>query len=183
MPAAPLSPRSTERRELFRDLALLLGIPGIAVILLLASWHPWRPTPYVPPESRDIYTVLSGAWDWAAARDRCSGNPHRIAFSSDRKVMTPTQKEPLTNWPDGPRAVFEYDILSTTPSSIRGRIRGEYRRTAAGEPVVWDLQLTSELTYQWHETDWQAWDWSGEVQRCPEGVDSLLRLEPSVPPD
>ena len=65
--------------------------------------------------------------------------------------------------------VTTYDILFTSPSTIRGAIRGEKRMTDDRKPVVWDLVLTSPDEYRWKRTDWQTtpWSYTGRIRRCP----------------
>jgi hypothetical protein len=63
--------------------------------------------------------------------------------------------------------VAEYDIQEVSRRHVRGRIRGETRRTDAGEPVVWDLVLTSRDEYRWHRTDWPPGSDTKSVRRCP----------------
>ena len=67
--------------------------------------------------------------------------------------------------------VTEYAIQRFTGSSIRGAIQGETRLTEAGKPVVWDLVLTSEDSYQWHRTDWLPCQRTGTIKRCPSAHD------------
>lgn len=59
-----------------------------------------------------------------------------------------------------------YDILSLTPSRLRGAIRGEDRRTDSGVPVVWDLVMFGPDEYHWHRTDWSAWQFTPGIVRC-----------------
>ena len=51
---------STDGRLFLRDLALLLGIPMLAIAGLIAWWHPWREDPVpepTPPPSLDALAV------------------------------------------------------------------------------------------------------------------------------
>ena len=59
-----------------------------------------------------------------------------------------------------------YDILSLSPSRLRGAIRGEKRLTDAGIPVVWDLVPVGPNEYHWQRTDWQAWAYTAGIIRC-----------------
>jgi hypothetical protein len=67
-----------------------------------------------------------------------------------------------------------YDLSNPTLSSVRGAIRGEERLTETGEPVVWDLVLTSPESFAWHRADWPAGSLTGTLRRCPPGTDSLI---------
>lgn len=79
-------PIPNENREFLRDVGLLLGLPLLALTLLIAWWHPWPKVYDVPPPS-DIYQVASGRWDWADSDSACVKNPHTISFSANHKVV------------------------------------------------------------------------------------------------
>jgi hypothetical protein len=161
-----------ERRAFLRDLALLLCIPGLAVVGLLALWRPWEPATYELPEGVDMYVLAAGTWDWSGAEEFCEKNPHTISFSPDKKVMSIRHKEPWTDSAGVVHRVAEYDLEEVTPRHLRGQIRGERRQTPAGEPVVWDLVPTSRDSYRWHRVDWPSWMMTGEVRRCLQTTDS-----------
>jgi len=163
-----LNATSSPHRAFLRDLALLLGVPGVLLAVILTWWQPWRRLlePWAVPAGRDIFAVVAGTWDWAEAEEFCRKNPHTISFSSDRAVMTLRSPEPYTDSAGVQHWVTEYDIQEHTRGRIRGLIRGETRRTAGGEPVVWDLILTDANTYRWHRTDWPLGGFTKPVRRC-----------------
>jgi hypothetical protein len=156
---------SEEQRRFLRDLGLILGFPFLAVVVLVIWWHPWPRTYDVPP-TRDIFAVASGRWDWADADSFCVKNPHTISFSPDHRVMTLRYVQPSTDSAGVAHWASEYDIQKVSRHHIRGQIRGEDRRTAAGVPVVWDLVLRSADTYDWHRADWPSWEVTKPVHRC-----------------
>lgn len=170
----------TPRDTMTRDLALLLGPSGLLAVLLLIWWRPWGP-PYEAPTTSDIFTVASGTWDWGDDEENfCSGNPHTIAFSADRQVMTITHRAPWTDTTGVEHRATVYDIHEHTRGLIRGQIRGETRRTDAGDPVVWDLVLFSADEYRWHRTDWPTGRYTKGVFRCAaDAADSAAASAPS----
>jgi hypothetical protein len=157
-------------RGLVRDLGLILGIPFLLLAGLVAWWQPWTPE-YEVPEGTDVFAVAAGTWDWEDADGFCESNPHTIAFSPDRSLMTLTYAE---GWADSTGMVHpgaEYEVQGQSRRHVRGSMRGETRRTDAGDLVVWDLVLTSPDTspdtYRWHRTDWRSGELTKEVRRCP----------------
>jgi hypothetical protein len=116
---------------------------------------------YVYPD-RDLPSHLIGRWDWTTSAHPCGDGAHVIAFSEDRKTMTISH--PAAQADTGWSAT--YDILSLSPSRLRGAIRGEKRLTDAGIPVVWDLVPFGPDEYHWQRTDWQAWAYTAGIIRC-----------------
>ena len=160
------SPPRTTRSTFGRDLALLLGIPGLLFVALLWWWQPWRG--YEVPEATTIFDLVAGTWDWEHDEEWCEENPHTVAFSPDHTVMIITHAVPWTDSTGQEHQVAEYDIQQHSRQSIRGLIRGETRLTTDGEPVVWDLVLGSADSYRWHRTDWPPLSYTGTIWRCPE---------------
>lgn len=164
-----------ERQAFLRDLALLLGLPFIATVGLLALWRPWEAPTFDLPADTDIYMLAAGSWDWSGAEGFCEKNPHTISFSPDRKLMTIRHREPWTDSAGVIHWAAEYDLQEASRRHLRGQIRGELRRTATGDPVVWDLVPTSRNSYRWHRVDWPSWTLTGEVRRCSGLVDSTAQ--------
>lgn len=123
--------------------------------------------PYEPAADTDIFSVVEGKWAWTTSDSGCTSEWHRIAFTSDRGVMTIAASQPYEGADGKLDSIAVYDILSHTQSSIRGAIRGETRLTDDGVPVVWDLVLRSPNSYAWHRTDWFRGALTPEVERCP----------------
>ena len=162
-PAPPTTGRSADRR-FARDLALLFGIPLVIIVALVIWWGPRRT--YAAPPGSSVFEVATGTWDWEQAEEFCEKNPHTIGFSPDSSVMILTHKEPWTDGAGVEHRVAEYDIWEHTRNRIRGRIRGELRLTESGEPVVWDLVLSSPDAFRWHRTDWVPLSYTPTVRRC-----------------
>ena len=118
---------------------------------------------YEMPERDDVYGVVSWTWNWAGRRGTCRDNPHTITFSPDRGTMVLSYARAID---DDERREFAYELRGTTRSGVRGRIPGETRLTDNGEPVVWDLVLTSSDSHRWHTTDWLDGVFTPEVVRC-----------------
>ena len=158
----------SEQPRFLRDLALLLGIPGLLFILLVVWWRPWDriAEPYAAPDG-DVFAAAAGIWDWEGAEEFCRKDPHTIAFSEDRALMTLVSREPWTDSSGTVHQATEYEVLEHSAGRVRGRIRGEDRRTADGEPVIWDLVLVDANTYRWHRTDWPLGGFTKPVHRCP----------------
>ena len=154
----------SDNQVMLRDLSVLLVGPLVLMLALLAWWRPW--VTYEVPAGTDIFGVAAGTWDWAGADSFCVRDPHTIAFSSDQRVLVLTHKLPWTDSSGVEHRVAEYDIQQSSRRHVRGRIRGETRRTEAGEPVVWDLVLTSRDEYRWHRTDWPKGGYTKPVRRC-----------------
>lgn len=140
-----------------------------------------EPIPSQPPvraEAEDEGALLSelstGVWGWPEGPNTCQSNPHSISFSDDRSVMRITRAQPL---PGGDERTTVYDIEYIGNTVVRGRIPGEMRRTPAGKPVVWDLQLLARGAYCWHRTDWNPGDCTATIRRCP-GIDRLPDAAP-----
>jgi hypothetical protein len=152
-----LTARSPRRRNRSRTRSLF-------VLALLFSGCA---TASVRPELR---TLLTDRWDWAAHPEVCAhGNVHSISFSPDGRRMI--IRHPLgSHLDDGQlRPLATYEILESGLTARTARIPGDPRRTELGEPVVWQLVLTSRDTYCWHRTDWGPGVCTAEVVRCPSG--------------
>lgn len=122
------------------------------------------------PDSGDVFAVVKGTWDWEGAEGFCRKDPHSISFTTDRQVMVFRPREPYTDSAGVVHQMTEYDVVEHTRGRIRGAIRGETRRTARGEPVVWDLVLAGPNTYRWHRTDWPLGAFTKSLRRCPPGT-------------
>ncbi len=136
----------------------------ITIIGVLAALNLWSlgHKGYAFPDG-DLPAHLAGRWDWASRPTRCDDSAHVIAFSPDRRVMTIAMRPRSTSdtgW------LATYDLLSLTPTRIRGAIRAETRLTDQGTPVVWDLVMFGPDEYHWHRTDWAAWNYTPGVVRC-----------------
>jgi len=163
-----------DRQPFLRDLLLLLGPPLLLLVALLSWWQPWNPKVYAAARAEEVFALVAGTWDWEGADSLCVANPHTISFSPDHQVMYLAHRRPWTDSTGAAHRVAEYDIREFTPSRIQGLIRGETRRTDQGQPVVWDLVLTSRDSYAWHRTDWPPAGRTKEIHRCPPGSDSLV---------
>ena len=160
----PPRPDSSITRRFLRDIALLFGIPLVLLAALVLWWAPWES--YAVPAGMSIFDVAKGTWDWDDADEFCVDNPHTIEFSSDSSVMIISREQPWLDTEGVEHRVAEYDIWEHSADRIRGRIRGETRLTESGEPVVWDLVLTSQDSYHWHRTDWAPSNFTKTVRRC-----------------
>ncbi len=166
MQPLPDPPRTT-RSTFGRDLALLLGIPGLLFVALLWWLQPWRG--YEVWESATIFDRVAGSWDWELAEDQCA-HPHMITFSLDSSVMILTHAYPWIDSAGQEHAVTEYDIQQYNQYMIRVVVRGETRRTDSGEPVAQDLVLFSGDTYRWHDSHRPPTSgYTGLAVRCSDG--------------
>lgn len=169
-----MSRAASAQRGIVRDLGLLIGVPLAFAVLVIVGmtlwWQPW--TSYVVPAGTDASDIVAGTWDWttAPADSFCIANRHTIRFSDDRRVMSIAQLHAWTEDDGSTRRVSIYDLREGSRGHLRGRIRGESRLTPMGEPVVWDLRLTSSDSYQWERTDWPAFAATAEIHRCPPGT-------------
>lgn len=161
-------------RTFGRDLLHLLGWPLLLVAAGLYWLAPWAPAVYHVKQPEEIFAVVSGTWDWADADSTCAANPHTISFSDDHRLMYLVHRRPWSDTTGAERRVTVYDVREETDSRIRGAIQGEPRVTETGEPVVWDLLLTSRDSYVWRRTDWSFYAHTNPVGRCPPGTDSLV---------
>lgn len=131
--------------------------------VLLVAFGMWALSSrgYVFPD-RDLPRHLSGRWDWSTHAHRCDEGAHVIAFSPDRRTMTISlpRSSADTGW------TATYDIITLTPSRLRGAIRGETRLTDRGVPVVWDLVMFGPDEYHWQRTDWKSWQYTAGIIRC-----------------
>jgi len=140
--------------------------PLIAMVLLLligSALRCTRVTPYQVPDGETVFSVAEGLWDWAGQPGSCTDNPHTISFTEDRSEMLLTYTRPDSTTS---QREYRYEIRDVGPSSIRGFIHGETRRTDDGQLVVWDLVLTGHDEYRWHRTDWPPRLYTGKVVRC-----------------
>jgi hypothetical protein len=161
------TPRS-EGALFLRDLALLLGVPLVLLVALLSWWKPWLPTVYLAASPDDAVRVASGTWDWVGRVNWCRDDPETITFSADHRQMIIADRKGWKNDSTGQiEHVAVYDIQDITRSRIRGLIRGESRKTDAGQPVVWDLMLRTENSFAWHRTDWAESNRTKSLRRCP----------------
>lgn len=159
-----VKPALTDTQIMLRDLSLLLGVPLALSVALLIWLQPW--VKYEIPADTDIYAVVAGTWDWAGADSVCVRDAHTISFSPDQRIMVLTHTLPWTDSEGVEHRVAEYDIQEVSRRHVRGLIRGETRRTDAGEPVVWDLVLRSPDEYRWHRSDWPEGSYTKPVRRC-----------------
>jgi hypothetical protein len=166
----PLSPPGPGRgRRIALRIGAGLGI-GVAFLAALAGIGLWsaRVSPYALPAGADIRKTVAGRWDWTTHAATCTDSAHVIAFPGDGKTMTITSQFPIVDSLGRDHTVSTYDIRLSTPSFIRGAIRGETRMTSAGTPVVWDLVLVGPDEYRWRRTDWSTpWGYTGSIVRCP----------------
>jgi hypothetical protein len=177
--STPHQPASN-RRTFLRDMAFLLVLAAAAVLSLF-WWAPWAPEYEVPPDT-DIFTVAAGTWGWttAPADSFCVARWHTVAFSPDRTVMTITANEPWTDSVGTVHQLAVYDLSEHSRHHVRGQIRGETRLTSAGEPVVWDLVLTSPDSYHWHRADWPFFSYTASVGRCPPGTPPAVAAKSQI---
>ena len=156
--AAAAAARYQDRREL----VVFVGLPAMLMIVLLLTWHPWRS--YALPAGTSIFQTVAGRWDWDGAEGFCERNPHTITFSPDSSIMYLTGRLPWSK--EDTSRVAVYDLSEHTQNRIRGKIRGETRLDAKGQPVVWDLILASRDSYQWHQVGWPSLSRTKAVRRC-----------------
>jgi hypothetical protein len=117
----------------------------------------------------DLPPHLADRWDWSTRGHECGDSAHVISFSADRRVMTiamPPRSAVDSGW------TATYDILSLSPSRVRGAIRGEKRLTDRGVPVVWDLVMFGPDEYRWHRTDWPPSHYTAPIRRCKKDDDA-----------
>ncbi len=153
-----------------RDLVLLLVIPGFLMAGLLAWIRPWDvkvKAGYEVPGDVDIQDAIAGRWDWGDAESFCRGSGHTISFSEDRTLMHLVMDQPWTDSAGVEHREAVYELRAMSNRHVQGFMRGETRRTDAGELVVWDLVLTGPDTYAWHRTDWSPGGLTKENRRCP----------------
>ena len=136
-------------------------LAGICVLGMALGMWSLSHIGYVFPD-RDLPAHVTDRWDWSTRAHQCNDSAHVIAFSPDRKTMTIAMPphSPDTGW------TATYDILSLTPSRVRGAIRGEKRLTPRGKTVVWDLVMFGPDEYHWHRTDWNPWEYTAGILRC-----------------
>jgi len=120
---------------------------------------------FVAPK-HDLPSYVAGRWDWKGRTRPCTDSAHVITFGPGDRTME-LRLEPRSR-AGNPNDHAVYDILSITPTRIRGAIRGERRKTRSGVPVVWELVMFSANEYRWHRTDWAPWNYTREVVRCGE---------------
>jgi len=138
------------------------------------SYAPRRePQPFAV--GRDIFRAAAGTWGWARGPHTCEGNPHTISFTAARDTMVLAFRDREEGDSTDDNRVFRYAIRGSTPSSIRGFLIGEDRRTEAGELVVWDLVFMSPDSYRWHRTDWEPTDYAMPIVRCLKSPASRTR--------
>ena len=137
--------------------------PVLAVLAGVGIWQAMRVLRL--PADKDVFEIAAGTWGWTTGRNTCRNNPHTITFSADRRTMTLTHPDSVDDAVAG--GAWVYDVLEHEPWRIRGAIRGEDRKTPAGQPVVWDLVLRGPNLYAWHRTDWPALMMTDLIRRCP----------------
>ena len=154
--------------------ALVVAFAGLALYAVRTVLK----ADYVIANGRSVQDNVAGRWDWATRATPCSDSTHTIAFSDDGRTMTITMQFPVVvdsgerDW-----SVTTYDILKTTPSRIRGAIRGETRMTDDGKPVVWDLVVTGDNEYSWYRTDWPSWGRTSGNIRCGDALAAADAVE------
>ena len=141
------------------------GIIGLVVVLAVFSlWIASRTPTRFAASKNDLPTYVTGRWDWTSRAQPCTDSAHSIRFGPDLRTMEIRQEGKAGVGGDSEPTV--YDVLQLTPSRIRGAIRGETRKTAAGQPVVWDLIMSSVNEYQWQRSDWPSYQYTLSIIRC-----------------
>lgn len=159
---ADQSAAAAARYQRRREFVVFVVLPALLSIVLLLVWQPWHS--YSVPAGTSIFETVDGTWDWEGAEGFCEKNPHTITFSADSSIMYLTGRQP---WSDKDTSrVAVYDLVEHTQNRIQGKIRGETRLDAKGQPVVWDLILTSQDSYQWHQVGWPRYARTKTVRRC-----------------
>jgi hypothetical protein len=106
----------------------------------------------VTSEGVTARSQLPGTWDWENSEPRCGDAAGTFSFSADgRQVRT--------------KAIV-YDVLADEGRTMRLRAVGETRKTDAGVPVEWDLQMLNADTFCWRRTDWTASACTALLRRC-----------------
>jgi hypothetical protein len=142
---------------------LLAGaVTGTIVLLIVLGMWLLSHRDYIFAD-HDLPRHLNGRWEWSTRPHQCDDSSQVIAFSPDRKTMTISMR-PRSSADTGWTAT--YDIISLTPSRLRGAIRDEKRLTDRGVPVVWDLVMFGPDEYHWQRTDWKPWQFTAAMLRC-----------------
>ena len=144
-----------------------VGVLWIGGLVGFVLWAYSGDEEYAFDNGLDLPANVSGQWDWSTRDVACGDSAHVIAFSDDAKLMTITHRSPTVDSTGRDLSISTYDVLSVSPSRIRGAIRGETRLTEEGIPVVWDLIMFGPDEYRWQRTDWPAYGYTPAVQRCP----------------
>lgn len=127
-------------------------------------------------EDRDLSGHLVGRWDWSTRKPMCGDSAQAISFSRNLKTMTISM--PRTATDTGWKAT--YDVLSLSPSRLRGAIRGEKRLTDQGAPVIWDLVMFGPDEFRWHRTDWTSFEYTAPMRRCSSGSSEQLQRDSTL---
>lgn len=155
-----------EKGLLLRDLGLLLGLPILCIVGFIYWWSPW-PDKFDVASPDRVFEQVAGTWHWVGY-DTCGVSYHTITFDAPPTVMMLISFTPPTDSTPTTIDTTFYDIQGHGTHHVRGLIRGETRKSLLGEPVVWDLVLTSPDTYQWKQAGISGiLGYSGVIQRCP----------------
>lgn len=157
------------RALLVSSCALVLTIGGAVAVEFLET----GPAPgtrgssvgIVPP-TIDALASVPGKWGWKFnALMSCTGNPHTISVSEDRRRLSLRFEKPLTI-----RGVsvpgYDYDIVGSRPSELILRpVGAEPEQDDAGRPVEWIMHFDNQGTYVMKRSV-PGIPPSGEIGRC-----------------
>ena len=105
------------------------------------------------PEGTTARSQLPGKWDWETSEPRCGDAAGTFSFSPDGRQVRVND--------------IVYEVLAEEGKTLRLRAVGETRKTDAGAPVEWDLQVLNPDTFCWRRTDWNAGTCTALLKRCP----------------
>ncbi len=117
---------------------------------------------------------VEGRWGLAGVNS-CAENAQTIRFSADASTMLLSYREPIEGV-NGYEQFFEYQVEGQAGNAIRMSLRGETRRTEAGDPVRWDLVLIDADRFCWHRADWDVGACTPPEHRCESNANAVLDL-------
>lgn len=111
------------------------------------------------PASAQSMRWIEGEWRWADNETGCdSAYTMRVGREGKYVVSSYTY--------EGRRDSSEYRVLTVVPGGIRAQIKGEKRKDAEGNPVIWDFIQLSEDAFCWRRADWDAESCTQPLMRC-----------------
>jgi hypothetical protein len=133
---------------------------GVVAVVLLAS----------ASGAADMKQRLAGRWDEAKEFTALCGEGHNLLtqkLSPDGKQLVVTFQSPKKLWDGHQVTSFSYEVRETAPDALTLFHPGETRKSAKGDPVVWQMVFVDRDTYRWRVTDDPPGVFVAWGRRCP----------------
>jgi hypothetical protein len=122
-----------------------------SIIAAVAALSP-EPRPFVPGATlvEDPVQALHGYWIEEGGKETCPLDATRVEVASDRKSFVVHESDGESH------DATEGLVLQAHPNFVYIFYKGEKRRTANGDPLVWAVVFEGPNRYKMRRTDWPS---------------------------